>query len=363
MPDSARSGSLHDSAASNVSRLGSPKAGEALGSGEPDGSCRRVFVVAVLCPLLDHDGDAGGQDQDRDQEAEIASLLATSRKNVRKETAKMRFPAPLKQGSTADKQQTWILDKLQFEAAVFTSDYTRAHVILAFSDQLDKIGGRFKEFTSNELIDAWTEAGGTFDEYYLRSERLMGGVDQNARVAYITFISAALCAPIMEYLRIALPGVIREIPDSADPLRASKLLRLADEQLDPKSAKQLHVARAVHLLMTACNNSEQLSSNTARHVETIDFHQREVQRLAGPIFPDSLIKISVLGALSVTGTIWASRVPIYEQALSRDAAWAAERERYCLLQKKCNWLRLVPRLVLYRSKGGSVVIAMRLFGR
>ena len=147
------------------------------------------------------------------------------------------------------------------------------------------------------------------------------------RVAYITFISAALCAPIMEYLRIALPGVIREIPDSADPLRASKLLRLADEQLDPKSAKQLHVARAVHLLMTACNNSEQLSSNTARHVETIDFHQREVQRLAGPIFPDSLIKISVLGALSVTGTIWASRVPIYEQALSRDAAWAALKDR------------------------------------
>ena len=278
-------------------------------------------------PDNDHDGDAGGKDKDRDQAAEIASLLTTSRKNVRKETAKMRFPAPLRQGSTADKQQTWILDKLQIEAAVATSDYTRAHVILAFSDKLDKTGGRFKEFTSNELIDAWTQAGGTFDEYYLRSERLMGGVDQNARVAYITFISAALCAPIMEYLRIALPGVIREIPDSADPLRASKLLRLADEQLDPKSAKQLHVARAVHLLMTACNNSEQLSSNTARHVETIDFHQREVQRLAGPIFPDSLIKISVLGALSVTGTIWASRVPIYEQALSRDAAWAALKDR------------------------------------
>jgi len=34
-----------------------------------------------------HDGDAGGQDQDRDQEAEIASLLATSRKNVRKAAA------------------------------------------------------------------------------------------------------------------------------------------------------------------------------------------------------------------------------------------------------------------------------------
>ena len=59
-------------------------------------------------PDNDHDGDAdaGGQDEDRDQAAEIASLLTTSRKNVRKETAKMRFPAPLKQGSTADKQQT-----------------------------------------------------------------------------------------------------------------------------------------------------------------------------------------------------------------------------------------------------------------
>ena len=172
-------------------------------------------------PDNDHDGDAGGQDQDRDQAAEIASLLTTSRKNVRKETAKMRFPAPLRQGSTADKQQTWILDKLQFEAAVFTSDYTRAHVILAFSDKLDKNGGRFKEFTSNELIDAWTQAGGIFDEYYLRSERLMGGVDQNARVTYITFISAALCAPIMDYLRAALPGVIREIPDS-EPCQATQ---------------------------------------------------------------------------------------------------------------------------------------------
>ena len=39
----------------------------------------------------------------------------------------------------------------------------------------------------------------------------------------------------------------------------------------------------------------------------------------------------------------------------------AERDTvYC---KKCNWLRLVPRLVLYKSRGGSVVIAMRLFGR
>ena len=75
-------------------------------------------------PDNDHDGDAG---EDRDRAAEIASLLTTSRKNVRKETAKMRFPAPLKQGSTADKQQTWILDKLQFEATVATSDYTRAH--------------------------------------------------------------------------------------------------------------------------------------------------------------------------------------------------------------------------------------------
>ena len=88
-----------------------------------------------------HDGDAGGQDQDMDQAAEIASLLTTSRKNVRKETAKMRFPAPLKQGSTADKQQTLILDKLQFEATVATSDYTRAHVTLAFSDKLTLIFG------------------------------------------------------------------------------------------------------------------------------------------------------------------------------------------------------------------------------
>ena len=77
------------------------------------------------------------------------------------------------------------------------------------------------EFTNNELIDAWTASGGVFDEHYLRAERLMGGVDQNARVTYITFISAALCAPIMDYLRAALPGVIREIPDS-EPCQATQ---------------------------------------------------------------------------------------------------------------------------------------------
>jgi hypothetical protein len=43
---------ISESGGPGVGRLGSPKAGETLGSGEPDGSCRRVFVVAVLCPLL-----------------------------------------------------------------------------------------------------------------------------------------------------------------------------------------------------------------------------------------------------------------------------------------------------------------------
>jgi len=34
-------------------------------------------------------------------------------------------------------------------------------------------------------------------------------------------------------------------------------------------------------------------------------------------------------------------------------------ERDTVYCEKCHWLRLVPRLVLYRSKGGSVVIAIR----
>ena len=58
---------------------------------------------------LNHDGDNDSQDSSSEDEdnnkVEIASLLATSRKNVRKELAKMRLPAQLKQGSTADKQQ------------------------------------------------------------------------------------------------------------------------------------------------------------------------------------------------------------------------------------------------------------------
>ena len=99
---------------------------------------------------LNHDGDNDSQDSSSEDEdnnkVEIASLLATSRKNVRKELAKMRLPAQLKQGSTAEKQQAWILDKMQFEATAQTSDYTRAHVTLAFSENLAKIGGRFKEF-------------------------------------------------------------------------------------------------------------------------------------------------------------------------------------------------------------------------